>query len=84
MKTAKRKLTIRNKGIAFCVIALAFPVAHFLFMFFLQNGGTFILSFQEFSVDSGKFEFIGWKILRRFFVFWVMSTANFPLLFATR
>lgn len=89
MKTAKIKLTkrnksIANKGILFCIIALAFPVAHFLFMFFLQNGGTFVLSFQEFSIKSGNFEFIGWKNFTTIFVFWAANTANFPLRFETR
>ncbi|MBS5023146.1 MAG: hypothetical protein KH054_08320, partial [Firmicutes bacterium] len=84
MKTAKIKLTkrnksIANKGILFCIIALAFPVAHFLFMFFLQNGGTFVLSFQEFSIKSGNFEFIGWKNFTTIFRILGSEYSEFPL-----
>lgn len=60
----KNKLSVKNNrvsSIIFCVLALAVPVAHFVFMFVLQNGGTIILSFQEFSMETGKFEWVGWK-----------------------
>ena len=60
MKLFKAK-NINRRGIGFCVFALALPVVHFVFMFLLQNGGTLLLSFQEFSMNTGKFEWVGIK-----------------------
>lgn len=57
----KIKKTKINSGIGFCILALAFPMLHFIFMFLLNNGGTILLSFQEFSMETGKFEWVGIK-----------------------
>lgn len=57
----KTKNRYRRSCIVFCVLALALPVAHFVFMVCLQNIGTITLAFQDFSMDSGKFEWVGFK-----------------------
>ena len=55
----KKKNRYRRSCIVFCTLALIVSIAHFLFMTILQNGGTILLAFQEFSMETGKFEWIG-------------------------
>lgn len=50
-----------NAGKLFCILALIFPITHFLFFTIISNGGTFVLAFQEFNINTGSFEWVGMK-----------------------
>ena len=78
MKWQKR-IKRQDKGVWFCILALALPAAHFVFMFALQNAGTIVLSFQEFSMETGNFEWTGFKNFTTIARLLFSETSEFPI-----
>ncbi|MGN1053391.1 MAG: carbohydrate ABC transporter permease [Candidatus Scatosoma sp.] len=77
IKNAKNRY--RVSSIVFCTLALAVPVAHWLFMTLLQNGGTIFLAFKEFSMEKGDFVWVGFKNFAVMPRLLFSSTNEFPI-----